>query len=135
NTIVEKYLPNSIGLELFSNLDVQIQNRIADQLSEVLNPYTCDLNDIISIRLALLNNFSKFRDLYNESLLKVFGKGFVEGLTFGFIGDVEGEEKFVNDYLQDLETYVNRVNNLAKIFDSSIIPLHSRIYDDLINIS
>lgn len=135
SSIVNNYFPNSIGIELFSNLDIQIQNNFVSKIEESILPYEDDIKQIILKRISLINDFKKFKELYNESILKQIGKYFLEGFTFGFIGNVDGEDRFVKNYINELAIYVEKIENIVKIFKSSIIPFNSKIYEDLINVS
>lgn len=137
-SIVKNYFPDTIGIDLLSNLDIQTQRQIVNQLENSLNPYISDLKDIINFRLSLINNFDKFSKLMKESWggWKYAGKVLVEAFTFGFVGDIRGDQEFCYEYINnDIKTYIEKLKNLAKVFDSSILPLQSRIYDELINVS
>ena len=138
DSIVKNYFPDTIGIDLLSNLDIQIQSQIINQLEDSLNPYISDLNDIINFRLSLINKFNKFSELIKEHVgrgWKWTGKVLVESFTFGLVDPITGDIKFICEYQDDVEIYIDKLKKLAKVFDSSIIPLQSRIYDELINVS
>lgn len=131
--IVKNYLPNSIGVEAFVNIDIQTQIHYELELNNAISPYHENLKSLISQRYDLLSRFSSFEELFTESNLKSFGKGFLEGLTFGLVGNVEGEEKFVNEYIDSFVNYGSKIEDIVQIFTSSILPLHTRIYSEFAN--
>ena len=133
--IIYQYLPNSIGLDVLVNLDFQIQNQYISRLENTLSPYLNNFKELIETRFYLKSNYNKFNELYTESTMKTMGKSFLQGFTLGIIGDVYGEEEFVESYIREFENYTDKVDTLLNIIDSTIIQLHSGIYNDLINLA
>jgi len=133
--IVAQYIPESIGLDVLINLDIQIQNQYLNQMENTLEPYSNNIKELLKVRYELIHDYNKFQKLYTESILKTICKGLIHGFTFRLVGNVIEEENFVKSYKINFAEYLNDFEMLLNILDSSIFQLHQRIYDELIKLS
>lgn len=129
--IQREFLPNSIGLDVITNLDQDFNFRVSKDLETAILPYENHFNDLTDLKRDLERDLRQFQKLMNESLASEIGKGFLEGFTFGIYRPSSNDVDYINSYLKLIYSYQNRLNDLSSIIANSVVALNERTYEQM----
>jgi len=126
SNIIEKFLPKSIGLDLRTNLDYNIQNDFNNQLLSIIEPYFENLTAMEDMRNLLIQDYERFRKLLTENKFLAEAKDIIKGLLIipTFFDD---KLEFTTSFYRRFNEYLGLWERFAEILTKSINPFLSSL--------
>ena len=139
--IIKNYLPDSIGIDLKTQIGYTKREEINKKIESVIQPYFQNLFELESIRKELIIDFSKYKKILTRSGWIDFGKGFGKGFVLtallgpiGFIGVLiweiilgENAQEIVENFANKFNSYIIEWEKLLNTIEKSVYPFLQNI--------